>query len=118
MVDLNAYLPSQGLDLTGWTLESATGISADGTTIAGYGMFNGLARAWLVTGLPTPGAICYPNCDGSTATPVLNVNDFICFLNRFAAADPYANCDGSTTTPVLNVLDFTCFLNRFAAGCP
>ncbi len=29
----------------------------------------------------------------------------------------YANCDGSTTPPVLNVLDFTCFLNRFAAGC-
>jgi hypothetical protein len=30
----------------------------------------------------------------------------------------YANCDGSVTPPVLNVLDFTCFLNRFAAGCP
>ena len=29
----------------------------------------------------------------------------------------YANCDGSTTPPVLNVLDFTCFLNKFAAGC-
>jgi hypothetical protein len=29
----------------------------------------------------------------------------------------YANCDGSTTDPVLNVLDFACFLNRFAAGC-
>lgn len=29
----------------------------------------------------------------------------------------YPNCDGSTTPPVLNVLDFACFLNRFAAGC-
>jgi hypothetical protein len=29
----------------------------------------------------------------------------------------YPNCDGSTTPPILNVLDFTCFLNRFAAGC-
>jgi hypothetical protein len=28
-----------------------------------------------------------------------------------------ANCDGSTTQPCLNVLDFGCFLNRFAAGC-
>jgi len=28
----------------------------------------------------------------------------------------YANCDGSTTPPVLNVVDFNCFLNRFAAG--
>nr|HET9185987.1 hypothetical protein [Solirubrobacterales bacterium] len=33
-------------------------------------------------------------------------------------ASCYANCDGSTIAPVLNVLDFNCFLNRFAAGCP
>ncbi len=63
------------------------------------------------------GGACYANCDGSTAPPVLNVNDFACFLNRFAAGDPYANCDGSTSPPVLNVLDFACFLNKFAAGC-
>jgi hypothetical protein len=30
----------------------------------------------------------------------------------------YANCDGSTTAPVLNVADFTCFLQKYAAGCP
>ncbi len=61
---------------------------------------------------------CYANCDNSTTSPALNVLDFSCFLNRFAAGDPYANCDGSTTPPVLNVLDFSCFLNQFAAGCP
>ena len=61
---------------------------------------------------------CYANCDLSTAAPVLNVGDFVCFLNKFAAGDNYANCDGSTATPTLNVSDFTCFLNRFAAGCP
>jgi hypothetical protein len=61
---------------------------------------------------------CYANCDGSTAAPVLNVNDFVCFNNRFAAGDSYANCDGSTSAPVLNVNDFVCFNNRFAAGCP
>ncbi len=80
---------------------------------------------WVATGRSTPvvmdaGAInltCYPNCDGSTTPPVLNVLDFGCFLNKFAAGDPYANCDGSTTPPVLNVLDFGCFLNKFAAGC-
>jgi hypothetical protein len=60
---------------------------------------------------------CYANCDGSTIQPILNVLDFTCFLNRFAAGDTYANCDGSTTQPVLNVLDFGCFLNRFASGC-
>jgi hypothetical protein len=65
----------------------------------------------------TPAAACYANCDGSTIAPILNVSDFSCFLNRFAAGDSYANCDGSTIQPVLNVADFSCFLNRFAAGC-
>jgi hypothetical protein len=71
-------------------------------------------------------ASCYPNCDGSTIEPVLNVEDFTCFINEFAQAlglpHPqqimhYANCDLSTTAPVLNVEDFTCFINRFAQGC-
>ncbi len=60
---------------------------------------------------------CYANCDGSTTPPALNINDFTCFLNKFAAGDSYANCDNSTTPPTLNINDFTCFLNRFAAGC-
>lgn len=60
---------------------------------------------------------CYANCDNSTSTPMLNVNDFNCFLNRFAAGESWANCDASTSAPVLNVNDFQCFLNRFAAGC-
>ncbi|MBL9030779.1 MAG: hypothetical protein JNM80_03620 [Phycisphaerae bacterium] len=63
------------------------------------------------------GPACYANCDGSTASPVLNVNDFACFLNAYAAGAGYANCDQSTTAPVLNINDFVCFLNRFAAGC-
>ena len=67
---------------------------------------------------PATLTICYANCDCSTTSPVLNVLDFGCFLNKFASGDAYANCDGSTTPPVLNVLDFSCFLNAFAAGCP
>jgi hypothetical protein len=63
------------------------------------------------------GGGCYANCDGSTVAPILNVLDFNCFLNRYAAGDSYANCDGSTVAPALNVLDFNCFLNRYAAGC-
>jgi hypothetical protein len=70
---------------------------------------------------------CYANCDQSTVAPILNVEDFTCFINRFAEAQAlpheqqighYANCDGSTIAPVLNVEDFTCFINAFAAGCP
>jgi murein tripeptide amidase MpaA len=63
-------------------------------------------------------APCYANCDGSTVSPILNISDFACFLNSFAAGGSYANCDGSTVSPVLNISDFACFLNAFAAGCP
>jgi hypothetical protein len=74
-------------------------------------------RTVTVTGAVV-GSSCYANCDQSTTPPVLNVGDFTCFLQRFAAGESYANCDLSTTEPVLNVADFTCFLQQFAAGCP
>jgi hypothetical protein len=64
------------------------------------------------------GPLCYANCDRSSTPPALNVGDFSCFLNRFAAQDPYANCDASTEWPEINIQDFTCFVNRFAGGCP
>jgi hypothetical protein len=77
--------------------------------------------------LLTLGSPCYANCDGSTTEPVLNVDDFTCFINEYASAQTlpheqqvtaYANCDGSTIAPALNVDDFTCFINAFAQGCP
>jgi hypothetical protein len=43
------------------------------------------------------------------------VNDFVCFLQKFAARDPYANCTGDAA---INVDDFVCFMQKFAAGCP
>ena len=74
--------------------------------------------ALVVSGVLLEPPACYANCDGSTAAPVLNVADFACFLQRFAAGHLYANCDGSTVPPVLNIADFGCFLQAFAAGCP
>jgi len=81
---------------------------------------------WVLAGKSAPAVMdtatvavpCYANCDGSTIPPILNVSDFICFQNKYAAADPTANCDGSTIPPVLNVSDFICFLQKYAAGCP
>ena len=79
--------------------------------VAGLGQV--LSIAFVAEG-PAP---CYANCDGSTSAPVLNVNDFTCFLNRYAAGESYANCDQSSGNPVLNVNDFICYLNVYAAGC-
>jgi hypothetical protein len=70
------------------------------------------------------GSPCYADCD---ANETLNVDDFICFINEFAAAQSlppsqqmnhYANCTGATTEPMLTVDDFICFINEFAQGCP
>jgi hypothetical protein len=104
-------------DYRGQFVSSYTGAVA--TSTANYT----IVQFQLGTGSPA----CYPNCDGSSVQPVLNVDDFTCFINEFASAQTlpheqqiphYANCDNSTVAPALNVDDFTCFINRFAQGCP
>jgi hypothetical protein len=70
----------------------------------------------LINALPSPP--CYANCDNSTVQPILNVNDFECFMTAFTLGyASIANCDHSTVPPVLNIADFECFVNAFAAGC-
>ena len=55
MVDLNTYLPTIGFDLNGWTLEQATAISADGTSITGFGTLQNVGtRSFLVQVVPEP----------------------------------------------------------------
>lgn len=54
MVDLNVYLASLGVDMAGWRLTTTTGISADGRTLVGVGVFDGEERGWVAT-IPAPG---------------------------------------------------------------
>jgi hypothetical protein len=56
-------------------------------------------------------ATCYPDLDGNG---VLDLFDFLEFVNMFNAADPVADCDHSG---VLDLFDFLCFVNGFDAGC-
>jgi hypothetical protein len=116
------YAPS-GAQNAASSLSPFIGGSAQGIWTLNVAMVNDVSNTgsftWSLEVNPTSAcpAACYPNCDGSTTAPILNVADFTCFLQKFAAANPYANCDQSTTPPVLNVADFTCFLQKFAAGC-
>jgi uncharacterized membrane protein len=51
-----------GLDLTGWQLRSATGISWDGTTIVGYGVGpQGNHEGWVAT-IPEPATVLLLAC--------------------------------------------------------
>ena len=61
---------------------------------------------------------CYADCDESTGRGVLDIFDFLCFGNAFAANDPYAcDCDLATGPGVCDIFDFLCFGNAFHGGC-
>lgn len=45
-----------GLDLNGWTLIEATGVSADGTVIVGNGTHSGTSLGWVAV-IPEPGVL-------------------------------------------------------------
>lgn len=54
MQDLQQVLTGLGLDLTGWDLWGAQGISADGRTITGFGLDpSDFDEAWIAT-IPEP----------------------------------------------------------------
>jgi uncharacterized membrane protein len=62
-MDLNTYLPTQGLDLNGWFLNTCFAVSDDGRTLAGTGFYNGQAAAWAITGIRS---ICGPRIQTQT----------------------------------------------------
>lgn len=103
----------------------AIGIHTHGgcTSTGGSNAGTGLNNAGLQAALTNPRGVCaisacYADCDRSTGPCVLDIFDFLCFQNRFAAADPYAcDCDTSTGRGVCDIFDFVCFGNAFAAGC-
>ncbi len=69
----------------------------------------------VLLGITSPcSAICYANCDQSTACPTLTANDFMCYLQRSVMGHSYADCDG---VGGLTAGDFICFLSRYNNGC-
>lgn len=103
---------TMGFDAGGVASFSITNVTLSPAALTGYVLWDsGTATLTRVY-------VCPANCDASTTSPVLNVQDFSCFLNRFASGDTSANCDCSTVAPILNIQDFSCFINRFATGCP
>ncbi|CAG0952928.1 hypothetical protein PHYC_00299 [Phycisphaerales bacterium] len=67
MRDLQQVLTDLGVDLTGWKLLEARGVSFDGRVITGSGLNpEGLGEAWVASLSPAPPA-CEPdvNCDGA-----------------------------------------------------
>ncbi len=83
-----------------------------GTGGEGFGMDDMVAK---FTDNPT----CYADCDTFSGSGTLDIFDFLCFQNRFAAQDPWAcDCDTGSGFGICDAFDFLCYQNAFAAGCP
>lgn len=62
---------------------------------------------------------CRADCDDSTGRGILDVFDYLCFLNRFQQSDPWAcEFDVFTGPGVCDVFDYVAFHAAFAEGCP
>ncbi len=80
-----------GIDLTGWVLQNATGVSADGMTLVGYGIDPmGDERAWVVRF-----ASCPADFDGDG---VVGSADLSQLIGQWGAMDDVTDLDGDGTT--------------------
>ncbi|XHC24330.1 MAG: hypothetical protein ACFHWZ_12040 [Phycisphaerales bacterium] len=112
MVDLNVYLPSVGVDLTGWDLSFLIDISADGKAVTGWGLLDGLGRAFLITGLPGNTPLCPADLTGDNA---VNLADLNLVLANFGTTTP----DGDTNNDgVVDLADLNAVLGAFGTDCP
>ena len=111
MRDVGAYMSSVGIDLTGWTLSSVHGISADGRTIIGSGWHFtaqfGRNEAWRAT-IP---AQCAADFNGSGG---ISSQDIFDFLAAWFNLDPRADFNGVNG---INAQDIFNFLSAWFAGC-
>jgi probable HAF family extracellular repeat protein len=77
LLDLNTYLPTLGIDTTGWLLEGCV-ITADGSTLYGSGRHNGQNASWMLRFHGPCNGIDY-NHDGASGTDA-DIEDFFrCF---------------------------------------
>jgi len=108
---LRNVLKDYGFDLPGWTFGSANDISADGRTIVGSARNPAGDPEGFLARIPP---FCYADCDQSTAVGTLDLQDFLCYQQRFLTADLYSDCnqDGSH-----DIFDFLCFQDHFFEGC-
>ncbi len=116
MQEVKQILVNGGINLTGWTLVEATGISADGRTLVGWG-FNpsGNFEAWIAT-LPT---CCDADVDGNGIVELADLNIVVSCLNvtpvpGHACEPADVNCDG-----VIDFIDTQAVLcNMATPGSP
>ena len=96
-----------GLDLGGWTLTRASGVSDDGLVIVGEGLNRNADREGWRAEIPWLSCPADWNKDG-----VLDTDDVSAFSTDWGAGDADVNGDSRT-----NTLDWFAFLNVYSGGC-
>jgi probable HAF family extracellular repeat protein len=107
LINLNTYLPTRGVDLTGWYLSHVYGISADGRVLVGAGRHPLMFEAFVVELPPW----CAADFNGVNGT---DVQDILEFVNAWFASAPSADFNGVGGVTVQDIFDF---LNAWLAGC-
>jgi probable HAF family extracellular repeat protein len=112
MVDIQTHLASLGLDMSGWQLSEATGISADGRTIVGNAGHNAHNEAWIAV-LPLCGSADFDG-DGEFATDLDIEAFFACIAGNCCPTCGSAdfNGDGDIATDA----DIEAFFRVLAGG--
>jgi hypothetical protein len=107
----------QNLDLTGWTLTDAIGISADGNVIAGNGRLNGRPTSWIValeTPVPFTGR---PPCQGDVDEDLqVGLIDLGLVLSEFRLPGSSATYD-CTGDGVVDALDVDVVMHDLGDRC-
>ncbi|MBI5863558.1 MAG: hypothetical protein HZB38_03415 [Planctomycetes bacterium] len=116
--DLAAVLTGEyGVDLSGWTLTEAIGISTDGNVIAGNGLLNGQQTSWVValqTPVPYTGRPpCQGDVDGDHAVSLV---DLALVLSEFRLPVEFARYD-CTGDGVVDALDVDVVLHDQGQRC-
>ncbi len=106
-----ALMLDRGLDLSGWTLTDARGISADGRTIVGNGISPcGRAQPWIAHLGTAPPCTADFNGDGQTST-----QDIFAFLDAWFAGAGTADINHVNCVDTQDIFDF---LALWFVGCP
>ncbi len=118
-VDLNAYLPTIGVDMTGWVLTRTYGVSGDGRTIVGEGAYQNPIGVYhqgafiLSLGCTLPPTVrTHPHassvCPGDTATFTVSASGTGPFTYSWRAGgtpiSPQSNPSAGTATLVLTAV--------------
>jgi probable HAF family extracellular repeat protein len=91
ILNLHDHLAALGVNMTGWTLTAARGISANARRVAGDGIHNGVTVAWLADLPCTTCCRADFDCDGDDRTD----HDIESFFACLAGNCPPPPCDST-----------------------